>query len=293
MELRHLRYFVTVAEELHFGRAAQRLHMAQPPLSQQIRQLENEMGVLLFERTNRRVELTEAGRVFFEEARAILAQVEQAVVHARRTALGERGWFGVGFVGSATYDVLPGILRQFRERYPDVELVLLELTGAEQLQALEDNRIHVGFPRVPYVAEGITQEELLRQPLMLALSTTHPLAAKTSVRLRDLAEEPFVLFRTSAQSSYGDFLIRVCQEAGFTPHEKQQVGEMQTALSLVSAGIGITLVPSSVQNFQREGVVYIPLAAPTPTIALTLSYRENDSSPILRHFLQIVRTSIE
>lgn len=293
MELRHLRYFVAVAEELHFGRAALRLHMAQPPLSQQIRQLETEIGVQLFERTNRRVELTPAGQVFLLEARSILESVEQAVTHARRASRGDWGWFGVGFVGSANYDVLPAILRRFRERYPEVELVLQELLGEEQEQALREKQIHVGFTRLSTPEAGFVLEPLIQEPLLLAVPSTHHLATQESVQLRELANEPFILFHQPSPSSYGGYLVRICEEAGFTPRMVQRVGEVQTAISLVSAGIGITLVPGLVQNFQREGVVYKTLTNPSPTIGLMLIYRENDTSPILPHFLQIAREAIQ
>lgn len=297
MELRHLRYFVAVAEELHFGRAAVRLHMAQPPLSQQIRQLETEIGVTLFARTNRRVELTPAGEVFLREARAILDQVDQAVIQAQRANLGEAGWLGIGFVGSVTYDVLPATLRRFRERYPDVELVLQELMGDEQEQAIREHRIHVGFRRVGFQSTGladaeILSEELIQEPLVVAVSSTHALATRESVALRELANEPFILFRQTASYSYGTYIVHLCQEAGFTPREVQQVDEIQTAISLISAGIGVTLVPSSVQHLRREGVIYLPLAAPTPNIGLVMAYRAGDTSPILPHFLTIAREAV-
>lgn len=289
MELRHLRYFVAVAEELHFGRAAQRLFMAQPPLSQQILQLEREIGTALFARTNRRVELTPAGQVFLQEAREILARVDHAVLTAQRASRGEAGWLGVGFVASATYDVLPVILRRFRERFPEVELVLTELLGTEQGTALRENRIHVGFARLPSDVEGIVLETVAQNSLMVALPTTHRLAEQETLALHDLAEEPFILFPRQPESNYADYIIRLCASAGFTPNIVQKTGEMQTAVSLVYAGIGVAIVPASVQNLRREGVVYRPFAEPVPTIALTMCYRRHDPSPILPHFLAIAR----
>ena len=289
MELRHLRYFVAVAQELHFGRAATRLHMAQPPLSQQIRQLEEEIGVQLLARTKRRVELTAAGAVFLRDALAILENVGAATTRAQRAALGEWGWLGVGFVGSATYDILPVILRRFREIHPDVELVLDELGGEEQEEALRDKRVHIGFTRASNTAPGIVLETLLQEPLLVALPATHPLAGRDSVHLLDLAAQPFVLFRQSSPYSYGESIVRICEAAGFTPRLAQSVGEMQTAIGLVCAGIGVTLVPGTVRNLQREGVTYLPLAAPAPTIALNLIYRADDNSPLLNHFLKVAR----
>jgi DNA-binding transcriptional LysR family regulator len=289
MELRHLRYFVAVAEELHFGRAAQRLFMAQPPLSQQILQLEREIGTSLFERTNRRVTLTAAGQIFLQEAREILVRVDQAVVMAQRAGRGEAGWLGVGFVASATYDVLPVILRRFRERFPDVEMVLVELLGTEQGQALRENRIHVGFARLPSDIEGIVLETVVQNTLMVALPATHRLARQESIALSELAAEPFILFPKQPESNYADYIIRLCASAGFTPHIVQKTGEVQTAVSLVYAGIGIAIVPASVQNLRREGVVYRPFTDPAPTIDLSMGYRERDASPILPHFLAIAR----
>lgn len=289
MELRHLRYFVAVAEELHFGRAAQRLFMAQPPLSQQILQLEREIGTALFERTNRRVQLTPAGQVFLQEARDILARVDHAVLTAQRAARGEAGWLGVGFVASATYDVLPVILRRFRERFPDVELVLVELLGTEQGQALREKQIHVGFARLPAQVEGVVLETVVQNTLMVALPARHRLAQQANVALQELAGEPFILFPKQPESNYADYIIRLCASAGFTPRIVQKTGEVQTAVSLVDAGIGVAIVPASVQNLRREGVVYRPFTDPAPTIELSMGYRESDSSPILPHFLAIAR----
>ena len=289
MELRHLRYFVAVAEELHFGRAAQRLFMAQPPLSQQILQLEREIGTSLLERTNRRVQLTAAGQVFLQEARDILARVDHAVLTAQRASRGEAGWLGVGFVASATYDVLPVILRRFRERFPEVEMVLIELLGTEQGQAMRENQIHVGFARLPSDVEGIVLETVAVHPLMVALPATHPLAKQERIDLPELAAEPFILFPRQPESNYADYIIRLCAAAGFTPRIVQKTGEMQTAVSLVDAGIGVAIVPASVQNLRREGVVYRPFAEPAPTIALSMCYRQHDPSPILPHFLAIAR----
>jgi len=289
MELRHLRYFVAVAEELHFGRAAQRLFMAQPPLSQQILQLEREIGTSLLERTNRRVQLTAAGQVFLHDARDILARVDHAILTAQRASRGEAGWLGVGFVASATYDVLPVILRRFRERFPEVELVLIELLGTEQGQALRENQIHVGFARLPSDVEGIVLESVAEHPLMVALPATHPLAKQDRIALPELAAEPFILFPRQPESNYADYIIRLCAAAGFTPRIVQKTGEMQTAVSLVDAGIGVAIVPASVQNLRREGVVYRPFTEPAPTIELSMGYRKHDPSPILPHFLVIAR----
>src|SRR5687768_4355925 len=194
MELRHLRYFVAVAEELHFGRAAVRLHIAQPPLSMQIKQLEGELGFRLFQRTNRKVEITQAGALFLDDVRELLAELDRSVASAKRVARGESGWLGIGFVGSATYAVLPAALQRFRKDHPDVELVLRELVTAKQAQALREGRIHVGLARPAIDEEGIDSEVILHEPLVAALPDSHRLARKAGIRVEDLAAEPFILF---------------------------------------------------------------------------------------------------
>lgn len=292
MELRHLRYFMAVAEELHFGRAADRLFMAQPPLSQQIRQLEREIGVQLFERTNRRVELTAAGKAFMLETRVILERVDQAVQNAQRVSRGEAGWFGVGFVASATYDVLPIILRRFREQYPDIELVLMELSGVEQGPALSEKKIHVGFSRLPARESGILFEKVAEESLMVAVPASHRLARQETLRLGELDGEPFILFPHQPESNYAEYVVRLCNDAGFDPRIVQKTGEIQTAISLVDAGIGVSIVPAAAENIHREGVVYRPIAAPSPIIELTMGYREFDPSPVLPHFLDIARETV-
>lgn len=289
MELRHLRYFVTVAEELHFGRAAERLFIAQPPLSQQIKQLEAEIGVRLFERTSRRVMLTAAGEVFLKETRAILTRTEQAVELARRADRGEVGRIGVGFVASATYAVLPDVLHRFRVQHPDVELLLDELTAAEQMNALREGRIDVGFAR-PFIEDTqIMVESVAREPFIVALPEGHPKATEDDLSLPGLVGEPFIVFPAEPKPSYADTVWALCAGAGFAPQAAQEVHEMQTALGLVAAGIGMCIVPASVRNLGRQGVVYRSFREPTPPTELALAYRRGDSSPVLQGFLQVVR----
>jgi DNA-binding transcriptional LysR family regulator len=295
IELRHLRYFVAVAEELHFGRAATRLFMAQPPLSQQIQQLEREVGVSLLERTNRRVRLTEAGAAFLDDARAVLTRLDQAATRAQRIAHGEAGWLGVGFVGSAMYDLVPAMLRRFQELHPQVELVLRELSWVDQKEALRERRIHVGIARIPTPEEGLVLETVAREPLIVAAPTTSRVAqladSDDSIDIGALAGEPFLLFPRHTESGYAQYLVQVCEEAGFRPRVVQEVGELQTAVSLVAAGIGVTLVPAPVRDLRREGVRYLSLREPAPTIALTLAYRADETSPLLPHFLAIARAA--
>ena len=293
MELRHLRYFVTVAEELHFGRAAARLFIAQPPLSQQIQQLERELGVALLARTSRRVQLTPAGTAFLAEARQILTRVEAAADTTRRAARGETGWLGIGFAASATYDLLPAVLHDFRAAFPEVALSLQELNAVEQAAALREKSIHVGFAR-PYAPEPeAVVHAIQREPFLAALPETHRLTHSASLRLSALANEPFISFPELPKPSYAEVVRLACEGAGFTPVVVQEVREMQTALSLVAAGFGIALLPASVQHLHRDGVVYRPLEEPAPHTELAIVSRRDDPSPALRNFLAVVQAQVE
>src|SRR5574340_256525 len=245
MELRHLRYFVAVAEELHFGRAAARLGTAQPPLSQQIRQLEGELGVELLARTRRRVELTEAGRVFLDEARGILQRVTQATSAARRAARGETGSLAIGVVASATYGLLPRVVRAFRERHPDVALTMSVMSTGAQVAALRAGQLQLAVARPPFGDETLVAEPLHEEPVVAAIPSGHRLSAKRSLPLRALAGEPFVLFPRDRRPGWYDFVLGLCREAGFEPVVGQDAPELATALALVAAGDGVTLVPAS------------------------------------------------
>ena len=256
MELRHLRYFVTLAEELHFGRAAERLHIAQPPLSQQIRQLEKELGFELFHRTKRNVQLTEAGVVFLDEVQQILRQLQQAIQVGQQTSRGELGELVVGFVSSAAYNILPTILRTFRNCAPGVSLELHELTTDQQLEWLRTGRIDVGFVRPPVEENTFSWEIIFQESLIVALPESHLLANQSYVCLPSLANEPFILFPRILAPGLYDLIISLCQQAGFSPSVSQQAIQMQTIISLVAAEIGVAIVPASLQNLQRTGVVY-------------------------------------
>lgn len=289
MELRHLRYFIAVAEELHFSRAAERLQIAQPPLSQQIRSLEKELGVQLFERTKRRVQLTEAGQIFLEEARLVLIQVEQAVRAAQRASRGEIGRLGVGVNSSATQSYVPEILRVFRERFPCVELVLHELTSHKQVQRIRDNRIDVGFLWLQNVEDSaLSFMSIWQEPLIVALPETHPLASLPQIPLEALVREPFVVPPRYLGAGFYSQIISLCQQAGFSPKVAQEAMLMQTIVSLVAGGVGVALVPASLQNLQRVGVVYKALQGQTPELEMAIVWRRDNSSPILREFLKVV-----
>ncbi len=293
MELRHLSYFIAVAEELHFGRAAARLHLAQPPLSRQIRQLEAELGVPLFERDKRHVRLTDAGAVLLGEARAVLAHAEQAAHAARRAARGEVGTLAVGFIGAASYSVLPGIVQAFRARFPGVELVLQEMTTAEQLQALRGGQIRAGLVRPPVADAALAAETVLREPLVVALPAVHPLAAQRRVAIAALAGEPWVLFPRRLAADLYDQILGLCERAGFRPRLAQEAMQMQTVARLVGAGIGVSLVPRSVQTLHSAGVAYRPLRDATAAVEMAVAWRRDDSSPLLRQFLAVARAAAD
>jgi DNA-binding transcriptional LysR family regulator len=287
VELRHLRYFVAVAEELHFSRAAARVRIAQPALSQQIRRLEQELGAALFNRTKRHVELTPAGRALLEEGRRVLAQAERAVRTAQRAARGEIGPLAIGFVPSADLDILPRVLRVWHATFPDVEIALHSLLPAAQVEALRDGRIHIGFVRLPIEETGLVVERIQREPLLTVLPHEHPLARAERVRLADLARETMILFPRDIAPGYYDIFVGACRRAGFTPRILHP-GSMQTNLALVAAGLGVSLMPASIQTLRRDGVVYRPLAPPVPYVEMAVAYRRDDRSAVLPPFLEIL-----
>lgn len=289
MELRHLRYFVAVAEELHFGRAASRLGIAQPPLSQQIRQLEGELGVSLFLRARRRVALTEAGRVFLVGARDVLQRAAATATAAQRAAHGETGSLAVGVVASATYGLVPRVFRTFRARHPDVAVSLAVMSTGVQVAALRAGQIQLGIARPPFGDETLVSDTLQEEPVVVALPAGHSLAARRAVPLGALAGEPFVLFPRDRRPSWYDFVQGLCRDAGFPPQVAQEAPELATAIALVAAGTGVTLVPASVQDVRREGVEYRALAAPAPRTKLLALRRPGDPLPVVDRFLAVAR----
>ncbi len=292
MELRHLRYFVVIAEELHFGRAAERLHMTQQPLSQQIRQLEAEIGVLLFHRTKRQVQLTEAGKAFLEETRQILHKASQAVEMARQVARGENGRLTVGFSGFATYSLLPKVLRIFREQFPLVELELEEMTSSAQVQALQNRQIHLGLMIPPIPDTELVQEPILHEPLVVILPETHPLATQPELKLSALANESFILVSRHLEPGYYDLCISLFQQAGFSPKVVQKASQKQTILGLVSAGMGVSLAPASIRNIHRTGVIYTTLSPLNVEVELVAVWRQDETSTVLQTFVRVIREII-
>lgn len=291
MEFRHLRYFIVVAEELNFTRAAERLHIAQPPLSQQIQALEAELKVQLFERKKRPLQLTAAGQVLLTEARLVFAAVERAIISTKRANRGEIGRLVVGANSSIANSILPDILRVFRSRFGDVELVLRELTSKQQIQELRSRQIDVGFDRLPNENENdpdLSFLPILQESLVIALPEQHPLTDQLQIPLKALADEPFVLPPPDLVPSY-DQIISLCQQVGFTPKVVQQATWMITVLSLVAGGLGVALLPANAQNLVRKGVVYREIQGENLTRQLAVIWRRDDSSVILREFLAVTK----
>jgi DNA-binding transcriptional LysR family regulator len=287
VELRQLRAFAAVAEELHFGRAAARLHMAQPPLSQQIKHLESDLGVPLLERTTRRVRLTNAGAVFLEHARRVLAEADRARESVLLTEVGERGEIRIGLTGVTTWRLLPRMTRAYRARYPLVRLELhpTVFSGA-QLGALLDGAIDVGFLRAP-VPPPLASRVLLDEPLVAVLPEGHRLANRPSVRLADLAEEKFVCYPAGQGSSLRDIAMRACTSVGFWPRVVQEAPDTYTVVALVGAAVGVALLPASAEKLQLDGVVFRPATGADLQAPITLAWRSADPSPVLAGFLTV------
>src|SRR5262245_1356583 len=290
MELRHLRYFVAVAEELHFRRAAARLNIAQPPLSQQILSLEQELKVKLLFRTKRKVELTHAGRLFLDQARQILLLADRAMQTAQRAARGEIGHLAIGLSPSADLVVLPKILPEFRRRFPAIDLTLHSLAAKDQIVAIHEGRLQVGLVRLPVDDKQLAVETVMREPLVAVLPEGHRLAAYQRIPVRAIAVEPHVLYPRRNAPSYYDIVVMLYHQAGLSLRVVQEVDTIQTTLGLVAAGLGVSIQPASVQQLGRAGVVYRPLRGRVPHVEMGVIYRGDDRSETLRSFLSVARS---
>ncbi len=289
MELRQLRYFIAVAEELHFRRAAARLHISQPPLSQQIARLEQELGSRLLTRTRRRVELTPAGEAFLRDARAMLEELDVAVATVRRIETGQAGLLRVNFVGSALLSIVPGIIQRFRRGRPEVEIELRERSTLEQLRALNSGIIDVGLVRPPIEADdALATEVVMRERTVAAIPSGHPLAKRARIPLKLLAAEPLVLFPREQAPGFHDLLTGRLAATGSSPRVVQYAPEMTTIIGLVAAGIGLSPVPASVAGLGLEGVTYRPLSGAPDTELLAVT-RAGDDSPLVAAFIAEAR----
>jgi DNA-binding transcriptional LysR family regulator len=290
MELRQLRYFQAIAEAGNFSRAAERLHVSQPPLSTQIKNLEDELGVRLLERTNRGVSLTAAGVVFYEETRAVLERLEHARSKALRADRGDIGMLSVGFVSIADYGILPPALKQFRAACPLIEVHLHELTTDAQIRELRAARLDLGIALAPVNEPDLAFEWLLREELVLAAPSGHPaVKASGAVDLRALAKESFILAPRDIGPGLYDLIISHCHAFGFAPRITQHARQMQTVVGLVSSGMGVALVPSSVRKLGRTGVQYRPLRGKAAVIEIGILRRKDADSSVSDRFVEVLR----
>ena len=296
MELRHLRYFVAVAEELSFTRAAERLHIGQPPLSQQIQALEAEIGARLLERNKRRVLLTEAGRLFLADARRMLALAEQAKETAHRAHMGEAGELRVGFTFSTPFTPLfAKVVRRYRQAYPHVLLSFQEMATLHQLAKIESRELDVGFvrPASMQLPHKVALTKLRSDPLRLVLPTDSPLARQKSIAVKDLAGQAFVVFPKDAGTGIYHQIFELCRAAGFTPHIAMEAGEPSTIIGLVAAGCGISVLPGSFEGIHMEGVVYRPLADPDATTSMLLARHTEGGGPLAEAFVALAQAAAE
>ena len=289
MELRQLRYFVAVAEERHFGRAAKKLRLSQPPLSTQIKGLEEELGVKLFQRSTRQVALTDAGRTFLERAEGILEAVEEAKEAAKGADEGVRGRLEIGFISSATLGLLPPAIRLFRERFGGVEIELRELTSAQQIDALYAGEIRVGLVRLPLRAPGLRFEPLQEESFLVALPSGHPLEALESVPLEAMVDQPLIFFTRQLMPSLHAQIVELFQRVGAFPNVVQHAVHLQTIVGLVASDVGLAILPEPAERFSREGVVYRSLDAPDATSWVGLAWVEGDESKLVKNFVRTVR----
>lgn len=289
MDLRKLRYFIHVAEEGHIGRAAVKLHISQPPLTRQIHQLEEELGVTLFERTPKGMELTDAGQMFLVEAKNIFSLVEQATERTQRAGQGMLGRIDVAVFGTGILDLIPKVVLKYRQKYPDVKVVLHTMDKTEQIEALRQRRISVGFSRLLSPLPDIASEQLVTEKLVLAVNDSLQLPDQP-FDFKELKKYPMILFPSHGRPNFIDKVQKLCQQAGFSPVVSQEVGDAVTGVALVSGGLGVCLVPECATNLKLPGVKYLPLKNQPEDASVDLSciYMTDDKSPILRGFLDVV-----
>ena len=288
MELRHMRYFVAVADERNYTRAAERLHIAQPPLSRQIQQLEEELGVALIEKGVRPLRLTDAGTFFYAHAQELLAKAAELKTMTQRVGKIERS-LSIGFVASTLYGLLPQIVRRFRARYADVDVSLQELTTMQQIQALKDGTIDVGFGRVKSEDPNIRRIVLREERLVVALPMEHPLASgRDQIKLVELQTECLIVYPKAPRPSFADQVLAVLSERAIAPYKVVEVRELQIAIGMVAAAQGVAIVPDSVQGMKRADVVYLPIADRHAISPVMFSVRKLDRSEELQNMLAVI-----
>ena len=293
MELRQLRYFLAIAEEGGFSRAAQRLHVSQPPLSTQMKGLEEELGTQLLARSNRGVSLTASGRVFYEEVRAVLARLESAVTRTVQADRGDVGMLSVGFVSIADFGILPPALKSIRTQFPLVEVQLHELTTDAQIRELRASRLDLGLGLGPVEEPDLEFKRILREELVLACPADHPAARATIADLRTLSKTSFIVPPRDVAPGLYDLIISRCRAAGFAPRIVQNARQMQTVIGLVSCGMGVALVPASVRNLKRTGVCYQRLRGRPALIELGILRRRDSGNRLAQHFISALNDAAQ
>ncbi|GFE62912.1 LysR substrate-binding domain-containing protein [Geobacter sp. AOG2] len=290
MELRHLRYFVAVASELNFSKAAEKLLVAQPALSTQISDLERHIGTPLLFRNTRSVQLTAAGKVFLADAQSILAAAESAKDRALRTSRGEEGELSIGFFAAPTMHMLPELIRCYRAQYPNVTIRMHELTPNRQLEAFAREEIDIGFTRpLPPGHPDLAVQVLFREKVLAVMAETHPLASRQRIKLSELAREPFVLLDRMVAVGMYDHIITACRTAGFSPSVVHSPDLMATVLTMVAAELGVSIVPEGVRNLRSRQVAFVPISPALDPIPLVLCWRAKADSPPRDAFLRLVR----
>ncbi len=289
MNLKQLTYFIAVAEELHFGRAAERLDMAQPPLSRAIKQLEEEIGALLFNRGRSAITLTQAGERLLERGRSILSQLDDTRLEIKRLGQGAEGRLRIGFVGSATYGILPNIIRSYRQGFPEVNLSLIPMNNAQLQRALVSRELDVAFGRPALKDPEFITKELLEEKLILALPEIVDTGGRTVARLERLATHNLILYPEYPRPSYADFVLEACEKAGFPVPHRVWCMDLQTALSLVSVGEGVCIVPEPVQYAPRKGLKFLKIEPEIARTALSLNYRYDEQGVHVQNFVRIAQ----
>lgn len=289
MKLKQIRYFQQVAKEMSFTRAAKALHMAQPPLSRQIKQLEEELGVELFERVGRGIQLTEAGRYFLDRTENLMKGLSETIRGTQRIGKSKKHWFGVGFVPSALYGYMPRFIRELNELDSHVEIGLIEMTTLQQFDALKTGRIDIGIGRLTLEDDDINRLVLRDERLVVALPAEHALASRKALTLDDIESLDLILYPAQPRPSYADHLLGLFKQQNVVPNVIQEVNELQTAIGLVAAGVGATIVPESVRGLHRLDIVYVDLDIPGFRSPVMLSWRKHDDSRFLRSVIRLAR----
>jgi DNA-binding transcriptional LysR family regulator len=289
MEMRHLRYFAAVADCLHFGRAAVQLRITQPSLSQQIRQLETELQTTLLQRTRRRVQLTESGRLFLEQARDILARADRAAVIARGASRGDIERLRIGIAYWMDVTRLVAVVRKLDHQQPEVRVEIRTMPVPLQVAALQEERLDIGLVRPPIAERSLNSEPLVTESFMVALPNRHRLATARRLSLSSLTNEPFILHPRDSVPQFYDLTLRMCREAGFTPHVRHEVDHPDLVLRLVAAGMGISLVPASAHKIRRPGVAYRPVLPSSPILEIAVAWRRDNGSPTVKAFIGLAK----